>query len=64
VEGLDQNEAVQRAVMDASLRYWQGERLGWSDLSSWQTMANVMQEAGLLSGPVEVEKAFTNEFLP
>lgn len=64
VEGLDQNEAVQRAVLDASLQYWQGERLGWSDPQAWQTMAKVMQEAGLLSGPVEVEKAFTNEFLP
>ncbi len=64
VEGLDQNEAVQRAVLDASLLYWQGERLGWSDPQAWQTTAEVMQEAGLLSGPVEWEKAFTNDFLP
>ncbi len=64
VEGLDQNEAVQRAVLDASMDYWRGERLGWSDPTAWQQMAEVMQGAGLLSGPVEVEKAFTNEFLP
>lgn len=64
VEGLDQNEAVQRAVLDASLRYWQGERLGWSDPNAWRKTVQVMQEAGLLSGPVEAEKAFTNEFLP
>ncbi len=64
VEGLDQNEAVQRAVLEATLPFWQGDPLGWSDPAAWQATAQAMQEAGLLSGPVEVEKAFTNEFLP
>jgi NitT/TauT family transport system substrate-binding protein len=64
VEGLDQNEAVQRAVLEATLPYWRGEPPGWSDPAAWQATAQAMQEAGLLSGPVDVEKAFTNEFLP
>lgn len=64
VEGLDQNEAVQRAVLDASLLYWRGDPLGWSDPDAWRTTEQVMRKAGLLSGPVEIEKAFTNEFLP
>jgi len=64
VEGLDQNEAVQRAVLEATLPYWRGEPLGWSDPAAWQATAQAMREAGLLSGPVDVEKAFTNEFLP
>lgn len=64
VEGLDQNEAVQRAVLEATLPFWRGEPLGWSDPAAWEAMVKAMQEAGLLSGPVEVEKAFTNEFLP
>ena len=64
VEGLDENESVQRAVLAATLAYWQGEPLGWSDPAAWQATAEVMQEAGLLSNPVEVEGAFTNEYLP
>lgn len=64
VEGLDQNEAVQRAVLEATLPLWQGKPLGWSDPAAWEATVKAMQEAGLLSGPVEVEKAFTNEFLP
>lgn len=64
VEGLDQNEAVQRAVLTATLPFWQGEPLGWSDPAAWQATVQVMQEAGLLSGPVDVDQAFTNEFLP
>lgn len=64
VEGLDENEAVQRAVLEASLLYWQGEPAGQSDLAAWQRTAEVMWEAGLLSEPVEAEKAFSNDFLP
>ncbi len=64
VEGLDENEAVQRAVLEASLTYWQGEPLGASDLAAWQETEEVMRAAGLLSAPVEPEGAFTNGFLP
>ncbi|MCS7179039.1 MAG: ABC transporter substrate-binding protein [Anaerolineae bacterium] len=64
VEGLDQNEAVQRAVLEATLPLWQREPLGWSDPAAWQATVQAMQDAGLLTGPVDGEKAFTNEFLP
>jgi len=64
VEGLDENEAVQRAVLEASLTYWQGEPLGWSDPAAWEATAEVMLEAGLLTSPLDVERAFSNDFLP
>jgi len=64
VEGLDENEPMQRAVLEATLAYWRGEPLGWSDPTAWQNTMEVMQEAGLLSNPVEVEGAFTNDYLP
>jgi NitT/TauT family transport system substrate-binding protein len=64
VEGLDENEAVQRAVLDATVTYWQGQPLGWSDPLAWQETAQVMLEAGLLSSPVEAGEAFTNDYLP
>jgi NitT/TauT family transport system substrate-binding protein len=64
VEGLDENEAVQWAVLEATLAYWQGEPPGWSDPAAWQRTAEVMLEAGLLSEAVEAEAAFTNDYLP
>ena len=64
VEGLDENEAVQRAVLEATLDYWRGEPLGSSDSLAWQTTAQVMEEAELLADPVDVEEASTNEYLP
>jgi NitT/TauT family transport system substrate-binding protein len=64
VEGLDENEATQRAVLEASLRYWQGEPLGMSDPEAWQTTADVMLDAGLLSTAVDAGQAFTNDYLP
>jgi NitT/TauT family transport system substrate-binding protein len=64
VEGLDENEDVQRAVLETTLTYWQGDSLGWSDPAAWEETAQVMLEAGLLAEPVAAEQAFTNEFLP
>ncbi|MBN1812868.1 MAG: ABC transporter substrate-binding protein [Anaerolineae bacterium] len=64
VEGLDENEATQRAVLEASLQYWQGDPLGASDPDAWQATADVMLGAGLLSTAVDAEQAFTNDFLP
>ena len=64
VEGLEENEDVQRAVLEASLEYWRGEPLGRSDPDAWQNTVKVMEGADLLEGNVDAEEAFTNAFLP
>ncbi len=64
VEGLDDNEAVQWAVLEATLSYWQGEALGASDLAAWEETADVMLKAGVLSEAVDATNAFTNDYLP
>ena len=64
VEGLEENEDVQRAVLDATLLNWQGDPLGASDPAAWQRTVEVMSEIGLLAGPVAAESAFTNDYLP
>ena len=66
VEGLDtpENARIQRVVLEATLPYWQGDPPGQSDRTAWQQTADVMQAAGLLTGPVSVEAAFSNEYLP
>jgi NitT/TauT family transport system substrate-binding protein len=64
VDGLEENEEVQRAVLEASLDYWRGEALGRSDPEAWQNTVQVMEGAELLEGDVDPEQAFTNTFLP
>lgn len=65
VPGLaESGEDVQRRVLQASLAFWQAERIGFSSPQSWANMEAVLRAMGLLPGPVEVEKAYTNEFVP
>lgn len=64
VEGLEENEDVQRAVLGATIPYWRGEQLGESELQAWRNTTEVMRSAELLQESIDLEKAFTNEFLP
>jgi len=64
VEGLDENERVQRAVLEASLEYWGNGPLGRSEPEAWRNTVEVMRNADLLEADVDAEQAFTNTFLP
>ncbi len=60
--------ALQRAVLQASLPYWHSATteqagLGYTDPESWEATHTFMQEAELLTQSVEVDEAFTNEFI-
>jgi NitT/TauT family transport system substrate-binding protein len=60
----DTDEAVQKEVLARSIDLWQAERLGFSDEQSWQNMQDTLLKMGLLENSLELEKAFTNEFVP
>jgi NitT/TauT family transport system substrate-binding protein len=66
VEGLASPdvETAQQAVLARSIELWQADRLGESSLASWQATRDLLLTIGLLQGPVDLEAAFTNEFLP
>lgn len=64
VEGLEENEAVQRAVLEASLDYWRGDPPGRSNPAAWRNTVEVMENIELLESNVDPERAFTNAFLP
>jgi NitT/TauT family transport system substrate-binding protein len=61
---VETNEAVQKQVLARSIELWQGEQLGYSDPQSWANMQEVLLQMGLITEPVDLEKAFTNEFVP
>ncbi len=64
VEGLtDADTHVQKEVLDASILLYQRENLGYSDIEAWQNMQDVLLDMGMLSEPLDIETAFTNEFI-
>jgi len=57
------NEALQKAVLIDSLKFWQGDRLGYSDRAAWEESQRFMRQVGLLDAEVDVETLFTNQFV-
>jgi NitT/TauT family transport system substrate-binding protein len=65
VETLAQADtAVQKQVLATSIDLWKTSRLGESNPSAWENMQTVLLDVGLLAQPLDLSKAFTNEFIP
>lgn len=64
VEGLaEADEAVQMEVLMLSIEFWQADQLGYSERASWENMQDVLLHMGLLAEPLDLDAAFTNEFI-
>ncbi|MBC8508789.1 MAG: ABC transporter substrate-binding protein [Anaerolineales bacterium] len=64
VEGLtDADTHVQKEVLDASILLYQRENLGYSDIDAWKNMQDVLLDMGMLTGPLDLDAAFSNEFI-
>jgi NitT/TauT family transport system substrate-binding protein len=57
------NEALQKAVLVESIKFWQGDRLGHSDRAAWEESQRFMRQLGLIDAEVDVETLFTNRFV-
>ncbi|MBV6397600.1 MAG: Riboflavin-binding protein RibY [Anaerolineales bacterium] len=65
VENLaNADEAAQKEVLARSIEFWKAEQLGHSDAIAWENMRDVLLKMGLLKDSLNVNDAFTNEFLP
>lgn len=65
VENLaDQDKNVQMQVLKTSIEFWQAERIGYSDPQAWENMNDLLVKMKVIAAPLDLSKAFTNEFLP
>jgi NitT/TauT family transport system substrate-binding protein len=60
----DLDADVQKQVLETSIEQWKTERLGYSDPGAWENMQNVLLDMGLITEKQDLNKAFTNEFIP
>ena len=56
--------AVQKQVLATSIEQWKTDRLGYSDPQAWENMQNVLLDMGLITEKADLNKAFTNQFIP
>lgn len=66
VEGLDDPdiEAAQKEVLARSIDLWKADKIGKNDPAAWQEMQSVLIGSGLLSDEQDLQKAYTDAFLP
>jgi NitT/TauT family transport system substrate-binding protein len=58
------DETLEKQILAATIDLWRADRLGYSDPAAWENMQQALLDAGLLKEPLDVERAFTNEFVP
>jgi NitT/TauT family transport system substrate-binding protein len=64
VEGLDKADpAIQKQVLLTSIELWKAAKPGYSEPKAWENMQKVLLDMGLLTAPLELEKAYTNRFI-
>lgn len=61
---FDAEAVVQFRVLLNTIELWDADRLGYSDLASWEVTAKTLDMMGFLSRQIDLEAAFTNDFLP
>jgi ABC-type nitrate/sulfonate/bicarbonate transport system substrate-binding protein len=65
VEGLEEaDQEVQREILDVSISLYQTDPYGFSQAEAWKNMQQVLLEMGLMKQEIDLDKAYTNEFLP
>ncbi len=65
VENLEETDQdLQMAILEASMALWRAEQLGYSEPAGWINMQQVLIDSGLLEEKLDLDKAFTNDFLP
>ena len=63
IEGLEENSAVQRAVLERSAALWETPTPGLMIASAWEQAQAVMRDAAMIDTTVPVDALYTNAFV-
>jgi len=58
------DQETQHEVLSLSIEYWQSDRPGFSQQQAWENMQTVLLDMGLLNSPLDLNRAYSNSFLP
>jgi NitT/TauT family transport system substrate-binding protein len=65
VENLaDQDKDLQMQILNTSIEFWTADKIGYSDPQAWKNMNDLLVKMELIAAPVDLSKAFSNEFIP
>ena len=56
--------ATQKQILGTSIELWYAPVPGYSDTAAWENMQKVLLDMKLYNTPIDLTKAFSNEFLP
>ncbi len=62
-EAGGENRDAQMAVLKESIKFWESDRLGYSDPSAWETSQEFMLQVGLVEMRTDVQEMFGNQFV-
>ncbi len=57
------NAAPQMDILKASIQFYQGDPLGYSAPEAWENTQSLLLEMGLLTTPLDLTAAFSNDFI-
>ena len=54
---------IQKEILSTSIQLWTANTIGQSDPKAWDNMQKVLLDMKLLASPLDVSRAFTNQFI-
>jgi NitT/TauT family transport system substrate-binding protein len=64
IDGLGElDQDVQKEVLAQSIELWETDWLGYSYIEAWENMQTILLNMGLLTDPLNLKEAFTNQFV-
>lgn len=58
------DQALQKRVLLNSIDQWKADHLGMASAQSWENMQRILLKMSLLKAPLDLNQAYTNQFVP